>query len=597
MILKSKGIQKPTEEQIAEMEVWAEWSNGSIWYTIAYNYDGHHILYATEESDGSEPARLVFLLSNRENNNATSIEYYYYFEEFESSVTGTTVPKDTWIYYSTNWQFPEYNMFLEHPGNLYYNEKTDKAVIYSESYFSTLGREIKENELFLSTQKTMALKTKGKYCDDDIKILPLLQKKTTVSNGVITPDEGFCGLDAVLVEVDKGIYPEGTKTLTTNGTWDVGEYEEAYVDLLPRELNLCNIDIKFNGQYYPPEDKDGFYSITVNVQPGVTPKLQPEKYIDTNGHHCPDEGYDGFEKVTVNVQPPLKEEEITENGTHQVGSSYEGYKKVVVNVPEPPAGTGEHVVRFVDYDGRIIKQQYLNRGDVFTMPIPFTFISDRINQRSFVSSTGTAKIRSSTGAEVHELRCEVENSDVTIANIYYPVSGYSEFDITLNEITGKTIELSDDASVWNTRKIDWGDSKATTAGKWNRITYPDYGNYTIKIEGLKKVPSYFFKQDEDTPNTFCKRVFLAESVTAIDENAFRNCICLESTTLPHRITTIGPYAFYGCRSLTNIAIPSSVETIEEYTFGNCYSLFSAVFSEDTTKKSSSFSNCHALNKY
>ena len=58
-------------------------------------------------------------------------------------------------------------------------------------------------------------------------------------------------------------------------------------------------------------------------------------------------------------------------------------------------------------------------------------------------------------------------------------------------------------------------------------------------------------------------------VTGIEENAFRDCVKLESITLPDGITYIGTHAFFRCAQLRSIVIPASVKEIGVGAFDDC----------------------------
>ncbi len=56
-------------------------------------------------------------------------------------------------------------------------------------------------EIELTNANGITLKTKDKYCSEDIDITPKLQTKTTTVNGKVTPDENYVGLKEVTVNV------------------------------------------------------------------------------------------------------------------------------------------------------------------------------------------------------------------------------------------------------------------------------------------------------------------------------------------------------------------------------------------------------------
>lgn len=113
--------------------------------------------------------------------------------------------------------------------------------------------------------------TSGKYLSKvTVNVQPSLQEKTvtpTKSVQTITADSGNDGLSKVIVNPisDEYVTPEGSTSITANGTYDVTT----------------------------------FASASVNVQP-----VLQEKTATANGVIKPDSGYDGLSKVTVTVPTP-----------------------------------------------------------------------------------------------------------------------------------------------------------------------------------------------------------------------------------------------------------------------------------------------------
>jgi phage-related protein len=70
---------------------------------------------------------------------------------------------------------------------------------------------------------------------------------------------------------------------------------------------------------------------------------------------------------------------------------------------------------------------------------------------------------------------------------------------------------------------------------------------------------------------------IPDSVTTIEDCAFRNCSSLTSIVIGNGVTSIGENAFNGCSSLTSIVIPDGVTSIEEAAFNGCKSLTSITF--------------------
>lgn len=86
-------------------------------------------------------------------------------------------------------------------------------------------------DVSMQSPKGVTLATKGKYVPKNIKVTPTLQEKSVTANGVVTPDSGYAGLSKVTVNVEKGITPTGSVTITANGTHDVTNYAKAVVNV------------------------------------------------------------------------------------------------------------------------------------------------------------------------------------------------------------------------------------------------------------------------------------------------------------------------------------------------------------------------------
>ncbi len=69
-------------------------------------------------------------------------------------------------------------------------------------------------------------------------------------------------------------------------------------------------------------------------------------------------------------------------------------------------------------------------------------------------------------------------------------------------------------------------------------------------------------------------------VTAITNNAFKNCTKLKSIVIGKNVTKIGTKAFYNCKNLTKITIPSSIVKIGKQAFANCNKLKRIIIKTD-----------------
>ena len=106
----------------------------------------------------------------------------------------------------------------------------------------------------------------------------------------------------------------------------------------------------------------------------------------------------------------------------------------------------------------------------------------------------------------------------------------------------------------------YGDSLETATLTGSYICSP-------KIEKYDGYTRYCYQ-----PGRNAKKVILADSVTAICENAFSDCQNVEQVVLPEGLQTIGKHAFYNCPKLTSISIPDTVQSLGEDCFAECEKL-------------------------
>lgn len=85
-------------------------------------------------------------------------------------------------------------------------------------------------------------------------------------------------------------------------------------------------------------------------------------------------------------------------------------------------------------------------------------------------------------------------------------------------------------------------------------------------------------------------------VTAVGDNAFRNCDWLTAVVMSERIARIGKQAFYNCSHLSKVDIPAGVNFIDSYAFAQCNSLVEVSFNnnEPVEVGAGAFMNCAAL---
>lgn len=144
-------------------------------------------------------------------------------------------------------------------------------------------------EIELTNADGITLKTKDKYCSEDIDITPKLQTKTTTVNGKVTSDNGYVGLKEVTVNVQTAPTLQ-SKTVTPTKSQQNIAADSGY---------------------------DGLSGVTVNAIPDNYVIPTGTVNITANGTH----NVSG--KASVNVNVPGKEEQtksvtITANGTVKI---------------------------------------------------------------------------------------------------------------------------------------------------------------------------------------------------------------------------------------------------------------------------------------
>lgn len=253
------------------------------------------------------------------------------------------------------------------------------------------------------------------------------------------------------------------------------------------------------------------------------------------------------------------------------------------------------LVRAVDYDGTVLKSDYLSSGQNFVLPeVPEN------SRLSFVKWASNVPIVDNTVTTI--------NSDLTIFVQRETSSSLNEFDITLTKVTGLSVTLKMDGTK------NWGDGSSDES---MTHTYADYGDYTITCNGTS-VSSYLFGQTVSSPNQYVKNAFLSSSTTCSSMNtlaycsnleccilsnstagviAFTYCYNLKSVIAPENTLGISQNCFQNCFNLSAVFLPNTLNDIRSFAFDNCSSLESITIPESTTTISNAFYNCINLKRF
>ena len=187
----------------------------------------------------------------------------------------------------------------------------------------------------------VVLKTAGKYCDQDITVVPVLEEKSvtpTESAQEVTPSTGNCGLSKVNV----GAVQTETKTITPTTSQQTftptsGKYFKQIICQAIQAYQGSATPAK-GEQIITPTSGKVFSSFKVGAIPSDYVIPSGTLQITSNGA----KDVTNYKNVNVNVDPNLEQKTvtITENGTTEVTptSGKDGISKVTVttNVPTSP---------------------------------------------------------------------------------------------------------------------------------------------------------------------------------------------------------------------------------------------------------------------
>ena len=250
-------------------------------------------------------------------------------------------------------------------------------------------------------------------------------------------------------------------------------------------------------------------------------------------------------------------------------------------------GTGKHEVRFIDYDGTILKIQYVNDGETVTPPQ-----TPEHERLTFV-----------------EWNREYDNvtHDLDVGALYTTVSGNTELFIDVTEETGLKVTLNlYKGTATGTVTIDWGDGTTTnarvTTSRSVTHTYTNYGEYMISIigsfgyalGGASAAKPLLKGANEVTTYNLLKKCYCSSGVTVIKNYCFFNNFNLEEFTAAH-LVEIWQYVFFGTKQKT-LFVPPNVAVINLYIISNCTSLKYFILPTNITSISYPAFRCSDLEK-
>ncbi len=143
------------------------------------------------------------------------------------------------------------------------------------------------------------------------------------------------------------------------------------------------------------------------------------------------------------------------------------------------------------------------------------------------------------------------------------------------ELTAIEIPRSLDAAEW------YGDGVFFGCDNLKTVTFE---------KGVTQIAEHLFR---GCPGI--ESITIPDTVTVIENDAFRNCANLKEVKLSSSLKTIGDSAFNTCTALKTIVIPDTVTGMENNVFTGCTKLESAVLSKNMNNiPNCTFQNCKSL---
>ncbi len=196
----------------------------------------------------------------------------------------------------------------------------------------------------------------------------LLQSKKTISNGAVTPDEGYIGLSCVEVDIPTEEIVLQEKTVAPSGSKLTISADEGYTGLSKVTVSAVSLQTK-----------------------SVSPSATEQSVIA-------DSGYTGLSRVSVSAVP-LEAKTVTANGTYTPTEGTLGFSSVTVSVSQPKLNAPSISV----YDGMTVQISnpsengnfasyfgiYINGDEVTEISVSSSDEYNRYDLSGFLTESGT----------------------------------------------------------------------------------------------------------------------------------------------------------------------------------------------------------------
>lgn len=339
-------------------------------------------------------------------------------------------------------------------------------------------------------------------------------------------------------------------------------------------INNQNITVTENGEYTAESGYTGLGTVTVN-----TPVINNQDMtITENGEYTATSPYTGLGTVTVST-PVINNENltVTENGEYTASEGYTGLGTVTVEVQSGGSiGNGQFMVKVIDYDGTILKLDYLNTGDTFELP-------------NAPTHTGLVFQEWSSTETITNNTITVGKRDVFVGAIYGTASEMTEIDLYI--VPNITVNLA-----MNGTK-DWGDGTSDTATSHTYSNTTTAQHVTIKCDGdtfSNASNTNIFSTTSGNPYVV-GAIRFGKNVSGISQYAFSKVYGIKYMTIPNTLSGIANYAFSEIRGLKCVITPSSMTSgLGKYAFQYAYGLETIIMPYISGVAEGGFMNCESL---
>ncbi|MBN2814989.1 MAG: leucine-rich repeat protein [Bacteroidales bacterium] len=253
---------------------------------------------------------------------------------------------------------------------------------------------------------------------------------------------------------------------------------------------------------------------------------------------------------------------IEAKGVDMEGVSLPAYANKIAQI-QTTGGTGDHLVRFIDFDGTILKEQWVNTGE--SASPPETPIHDFLIFQEWNHSYD-----------------DIQNT-TDIGAIYVTSNGHTYLFIKLTSGTGLTPSLflkKSNTSILTIYDDITNEILATNSISGNvtiTLSFASYGEYRIRIEseglfGIGHGTSSSGLLSSGAYSIALQKIFIGTMVRDLNSYSFYTCNALQIISLSNSINNCYSHIFNRCFSLRAVNFPSSVSSFSASIFYLCYSI-------------------------